>query len=79
MRFDLSVATAVHVERETARQGEISSLHAVGEALDVQLTDLYGRFDLQRRVAADMQEMADKRALRVKEQINHSQVRSCCI
>lgn len=75
-KSDLSAAIEAHVERESARQREISRLRAVGDILDVKLAGLYDRLDAERRDAAEMQEAADERALRVKEQIDESQVRT---
>ena len=70
----MSAATATHVEYEIARQQETSSLRAFGEVLAGKLSGLYDRFDAQRRDAAARQEVDDEKILRLKEEINESQV-----
>ena len=72
----LSAATAVHVERETIRQRETSSLRTFSNDLASRLSGLYDRFNAQRRDAATRQEADDEKILCLKAKIEESQVRA---
>ena len=71
---DLLTTTAVHVERETARQDEVSTLRAFRDNLFVKINVLRDSFDSKQRAFAAQQEEDAARIIGLQERIEEVKV-----